>query len=140
MKTHWLFPKARCKLDIVFSYRTDSKHHTSVSSIHTVHAEDSVDSVSHSSPTGSSAAEHYRLGYQECLSEAMHFLVEVEGYFARDALCVQLISHLQQHCDKILATSMSLSLSLSRSLSLRFRSFSILPAGGFRAREGRGSE
>ena len=45
--------------------------------------------------------EHYRLGYQECLSEAMHFLVEVEGYFAGDSLCVKLISHLQKHCDKI---------------------------------------
>lgn len=61
-------------------------------------------------PTGSLAVrpvvrpivtEHYRLGYQECLSEAMHFLVEVEGYFAGDSLCVKLISHLQKHCDKI---------------------------------------
>ncbi|XP_011302210.1 hairy/enhancer-of-split related with YRPW motif protein isoform X2 [Fopius arisanus] len=68
------------------------------------HPEDSVDSVSHS-PSGSPAAEHYRLGFQECLSETMHFLVEVEGFFARDSLCVQLISHLQQHCEKILATS-----------------------------------
>jgi hypothetical protein len=48
-----------------------------------------------------SAAEHYRLGYQECLSETMHFLVEVEGYFAGDSLCVQLINHLQKHCEKI---------------------------------------
>ncbi|PSN42770.1 hypothetical protein C0J52_20977 [Blattella germanica] len=32
----------------------------------------------------------------------MHFLVEVEGYFAGDSLCVQLINHLQKHCDKIL--------------------------------------
>ena len=68
------------------------------------HPEDSVDSVSHSATT-STAAEHYRLGFQECLSETMHFLVEVEGFFARDSLCVQLISHLQQHCEKILATS-----------------------------------
>jgi len=45
--------------------------------------------------------EHYRLGYQECVSEAMHFLVEVEGFFACDALCVRLISHLQRHCDRI---------------------------------------
>lgn len=46
--------------------------------------------------------EHYRLGYQECLSEAMHFLVEVEGFFAGDSLCLRLINHLQKHCDKIL--------------------------------------
>lgn len=54
-------------------------------------------------PTGGPIIiEHYRLGYQECLSEAMHFLVEVEGFFAGDPLCVQLINHLQKHCDKIL--------------------------------------
>lgn len=82
--------------------RQDSKHSTA-NSVHT-HPEDSVDSVPHS-PTTSIAAEHYRLGFQECLSETMHFLVEVEGFFARDSLCVQLIGHLQQHCEKILATS-----------------------------------
>lgn len=53
-------------------------------------------------PGGPIVIEHYRLGYQECLSEAMHFLVEVEGFFAGDPLCVQLINHLQKHCDKIL--------------------------------------
>ncbi|KAK2585586.1 hypothetical protein KPH14_010217 [Odynerus spinipes] len=82
--------------------RQDTKH-TVVTPVH-AHPEDSVDSVSHSTAV-SSAAEHYRLGFQECLSETMHFLVEVEGFFARDSLCVQLINHLQQHCEKILATS-----------------------------------
>ncbi|CAD1473253.1 unnamed protein product [Heterotrigona itama] len=82
--------------------RQESKH-AAVTSVHT-HPEDSVDSVSHST-IASTAAEHYRLGFQECLSETMHFLVEVEGFFARDSLCVQLINHLQQHCEKILATS-----------------------------------
>ncbi|XP_076662942.1 transcription factor cwo isoform X1 [Andrena cerasifolii] len=82
--------------------RQETKH-PAVTSAHT-HPEDSVDSVSHST-VASTAAEHYRLGFQECLSETMHFLVEVEGFFARDSLCVQLINHLQQHCDKILATS-----------------------------------
>ncbi|KAJ9587604.1 hypothetical protein L9F63_018986, partial [Diploptera punctata] len=51
---------------------------------------------------GPIVTEHYRLGYQECLSEAMHFLVEVEGFFAGDPFCVQLINHLQKHCEKIL--------------------------------------
>jgi hypothetical protein len=46
--------------------------------------------------------EHYRLGYKECMSEAMHFLVEVEGFFAGDSLCLRLINHLQKHCEKIL--------------------------------------
>lgn len=82
--------------------RQDTKH-AAVTPVH-VHPEDSVDSVSHST-AASTAAEHYRLGFQECLSETMHFLVEVEGFFARDSLCVQLINHLQQHCEKILATS-----------------------------------
>nr|UQF78879.1 clockwork orange [Gampsocleis gratiosa] len=53
-------------------------------------------------PGGPIVVEHYRLGYQECLSEAMHFMVEVEGFFAGDPLCVQLINHLQKHCDRIL--------------------------------------
>ncbi|XP_008545069.1 transcription factor cwo isoform X1 [Microplitis demolitor] len=80
----------------------DTKH-PSVTTIHN-HPEDSVDSVSHSA-SGSIAAEHYRMGFQECLSETVHFLVEGEGFFARDSLCVQLINHLQQHCEKIVATS-----------------------------------
>lgn len=82
--------------------RQDAKH-SPVTPVHT-HPEDSVDSVSHST-VASTAAEHYRLGFQECLSETLHFLVEIEGFFARDSICVQLINHLQQHCDKILATS-----------------------------------
>ena len=36
------------------------------------------------------------------MSEAMHFLVEVKGFFAGDTLCMQLISHLQKHCENIL--------------------------------------
>jgi hypothetical protein len=32
----------------------------------------------------------------------MHFLVEVEGFFAGDPLCLRLINHLQKHCEKIL--------------------------------------
>ncbi|XP_065336020.1 transcription factor cwo isoform X1 [Cloeon dipterum] len=47
------------------------------------------------------AAEHYRLGYQECLTETMHFLVEIDGYYSHDALCEQLLNHLQKHCEKI---------------------------------------
>ncbi|XP_014210849.1 transcription factor cwo-like isoform X2 [Copidosoma floridanum] len=94
--------------------RQDSKHHTPVTSVHhNHHAEDSVDSsVSHPSPPSSSsssssvsAAEYYKLGYQDCLGEAMHFLVEVEGFFARDNLVVQLIEHLKKHCNKVLATN-----------------------------------
>ncbi|XP_035742317.1 transcription factor cwo-like isoform X2 [Vespa mandarinia] len=82
--------------------RQGTKHAT-VTPVH-AHPEDSIDSVSHST-AASTAAEHYRLGFQECLSETMHFLIEVEGFYARDHLCVQLTNHLQQHCEKILAAS-----------------------------------
>nr|CAH7729213.1 unnamed protein product [Callosobruchus chinensis] len=50
----------------------------------------------HGNPT-----EHYRLGYQECMSEAMRFMVEVEGHFPREAVCVRLLNHLQKHCETI---------------------------------------
>uniref|UniRef100_A0A1B6LV34 BHLH domain-containing protein n=1 Tax=Graphocephala atropunctata TaxID=36148 RepID=A0A1B6LV34_9HEMI len=46
--------------------------------------------------------EHYGLGYHECLSEAMHFLVECEGHVSTSPMCVKLISHLQRHYDKFL--------------------------------------
>lgn len=44
---------------------------------------------------------HFRLGYQECMSEAMRFMVEVEGHFPREAVCVRLLNHLQKHCESI---------------------------------------
>ncbi|XP_017771801.1 PREDICTED: uncharacterized protein LOC108559153 [Nicrophorus vespilloides] len=44
---------------------------------------------------------HYRLGYQECMSETMRFMVEVEGRFPREPFCVRLLGHLQQHRDSI---------------------------------------
>lgn len=43
----------------------------------------------------------FRLGYQECMSETMRFMVEVEGHFPRDAICVRLLSHLTKHCELI---------------------------------------
>ena len=90
------------KLEITISFYFTETKINGVTNVH--NHEDSVDSMSHSS-TATNASEHYRLGFQECLSETVHFLIEVEGFFARDSLCVQLINHLQQHCEKILATS-----------------------------------
>nr|ALT07181.1 bHLH transcription factor Hey [Dastarcus helophoroides] len=46
-------------------------------------------------------SEHYRLGYQECMSETMRFMVEVEGHFSHEAICVRLLNHLQKHCASI---------------------------------------
>ncbi|XP_022254968.1 transcription factor cwo-like isoform X1 [Limulus polyphemus] len=43
----------------------------------------------------------YRLGFQECLSEILRFMVEIEGLYASDGLCVKIVNHLQQHYDKI---------------------------------------
>ncbi|XP_056635784.1 transcription factor cwo isoform X1 [Diorhabda sublineata] len=47
------------------------------------------------------STEHYRLGYQECMSEAMRFMVEVEGHFPREPICVRLLNHLQKHGEAI---------------------------------------
>lgn len=44
------------------------------------------------------------MGYQECMSEAMRFMVEVEGHFPREAICVRLLNHLQKHCESISRT------------------------------------
>ncbi|KAK7080054.1 hypothetical protein SK128_024216 [Halocaridina rubra] len=51
-----------------------------------------------------SQLEQYHLGYQECLSETMQFLVESEGFFSGDSLCVRLMNHLSKHCEKILSS------------------------------------
>ncbi|XP_050716877.1 transcription factor cwo-like isoform X2 [Eriocheir sinensis] len=48
--------------------------------------------------------EQFHLGYQECMSETMQFLVESEGFFSGDSLCVRLMNHLTKHCDKILTS------------------------------------
>ncbi|XP_014250748.1 hairy/enhancer-of-split related with YRPW motif protein-like isoform X1 [Cimex lectularius] len=47
-------------------------------------------------------ATSYRLGFVECLSETIHFLVQVEGLMATDPFCTQLKTHLSNHCDNIL--------------------------------------
>lgn len=44
----------------------------------------------------------FRLGFQECMSEAARFLVETEGlYSGRDDVCLRLVAHLQKHLDKL---------------------------------------
>ena len=48
-----------------------------------------------------SSVESFRVGYHECLSEIMHFLVEKEGMYPRDPLCSRLMSHIQAHYKKI---------------------------------------
>ncbi|XP_022245526.1 transcription factor cwo-like isoform X2 [Limulus polyphemus] len=44
---------------------------------------------------------HYQLGFQECMSESLLFMVEREGLCGRKGLCVRLVNHLQQHYDKV---------------------------------------
>ena len=41
------------------------------------------------------------MGYQECMSETMRFMVEVEGHFPREGLCVRILNHLQKHCESL---------------------------------------
>lgn len=48
-----------------------------------------------------SSTDHYKLGYQECLAETMRFLVELQGFFPTDTLCVKLINHLQKYFEKL---------------------------------------
>ncbi|XP_022652026.1 uncharacterized protein LOC111273627 isoform X3 [Varroa jacobsoni] len=43
----------------------------------------------------------YRLGFHECMSECVRFLVEIEGMYAGDDLCIRLMNHLQKHFDKV---------------------------------------
>nr|UHH90567.1 clockwork orange [Pyrrhocoris apterus] len=49
-------------------------------------------------------ARSYRLGYHDCLTETLHFLVDSEGYLASGSLCNQLATHLSQHCDNIISS------------------------------------
>jgi len=47
------------------------------------------------------SVESFRVGYHECLTESMHFLVEKQGLYAGDPFCVRMMSHLQKHYDKL---------------------------------------
>ncbi|CAL8089612.1 unnamed protein product [Orchesella dallaii] len=62
----------------------------------------SCSSSSTSSGYQSTNEEQFRLGFQECLSEAMHFLVEQEGLYAGDTTCVRLVKHLNNHCETLM--------------------------------------
>jgi len=48
-----------------------------------------------------SSVESFRVGYHECLTETMHFLVEREGLYSGSSFCVRLRAHLQKHFDKL---------------------------------------
>ena len=69
------------------------------------------------------SVESFRVGYHECLTESMHFLVEKQGdqkyiflwsnnfflgLYAGDPFCVRMMSHLQKHYDKLGRPSTSL--------------------------------
>jgi len=47
------------------------------------------------------SVESFRVGYHECLTESMHFLVEKEGLYAGNSFCVRLMTHLQKHYDRL---------------------------------------
>lgn len=51
---------------------------------------------------GPNYLHHFQNGYQECTSEIMRFLVEVEGFYAGDTLCVRLLAHLRKHYNKLM--------------------------------------
>ena len=47
------------------------------------------------------SVESFRVGYHECLTESMHFLVEKEGLYSGNSFCVRLMAHLQKHYEKL---------------------------------------
>merc|ERR1719290_904387 len=47
------------------------------------------------------SVESFRVGYHECLTESMHFLVEKEGLYSGNSFCVRLMAHLQKHYDRL---------------------------------------
>jgi len=47
------------------------------------------------------SVESFRVGYHECLTESMHFLVEKQGLYSGDPFCVRMMSHLQKHYDRL---------------------------------------
>jgi len=49
----------------------------------------------------SNSVESFRVGYHECLTESMHFLVEKEGLYSGNSFCVRLMAHLQKHYDRL---------------------------------------
>ncbi|VVC44210.1 Hypothetical protein CINCED_3A001387 [Cinara cedri] len=46
-------------------------------------------------------SEQYKMGFFECLTETMQYLVEGHGYPPGHGLCLSLINHLQNHCAQI---------------------------------------
>ena len=52
--------------------------------------------------------EKFRLGFQDCLSETLRFLIERKGMFAGDAFCVQLVQHLNVHCQLLSQNAVSI--------------------------------
>ena len=47
------------------------------------------------------SVESFRVGYHECLTESMHFLVEKEGLYSGNSFCVRLMAHLQKHYERL---------------------------------------
>jgi len=47
-------------------------------------------------------AKQYKMGFFECLTETMQYLVEGHGYPPGHGLCLSLINHLQNHCSQII--------------------------------------
>lgn len=47
-------------------------------------------------------AKQYKMGFFECLTETMQYLVEGHGYPPGHGLCLSLINHLRNHCAQII--------------------------------------
>ncbi|RWS03359.1 Hairy/enhancer-of-split related with YRPW motif protein 1-like protein [Dinothrombium tinctorium] len=45
--------------------------------------------------------KQFLFGFQECMSESIRFLVEIEEIAYQDGLCLRLVNHLQKHVSKL---------------------------------------
>ncbi|XP_026810672.1 uncharacterized protein LOC113552153 [Rhopalosiphum maidis] len=66
-----------------------------------VEIEKSENSTSEEPDNSPLMADQYKMGFLECLTETMQYLVEGHGYPPNHGLCLSLINHLQQHCAQI---------------------------------------
>lgn len=46
----------------------------------------------------SSCAEQYRLGYNDCLTEAAKYILRERG----EEMCYRMVAHLKEHCNEIM--------------------------------------
>ncbi|KAF4521446.1 hypothetical protein B566_EDAN010603 [Ephemera danica] len=82
-------------IEMAIKHMTHLQKHATCSHVNNSGQDGCEDSQQQNAPqqqqqNGGIVVEHWRLGFQECLAETMHFLVEDEGCYANDPLCDRL--------------------------------------------------